>query len=894
MAVMDRETSHRQACSSYGMDCRKPPNYSPVNHVSPRPSHIQRNLSELSLSDLLQLAKQLKYPSITTLRLSVSAKEQLSVSQFFGSADQRTTDTLFAFTRALAHAIEGWMQTLELGLCLGLRDINTLCPAIRSSRTLRHLSFANSGLGDVTLQMLSSCLQNCQPLQTLNLSGCALTDVSTAVVTAIVKGGDPNALSAFQSPKKAPPAEHRAPKYGQQWRQNVILRGKWSPAPDPGDTIVTPITEGQWQDTLRKPMAVGVIRHDIGIKPTKPPNAGRLVALDLSCNSFTDALSEELCPLLYKKPPLRALNLRCNQMTRAGAKPLLDVMKDLNILRLVDVRGNSDDSLLGVLENGEHYTTFSTFQSPFWTSPESLDPVICDSTKSQSNTPANQSRLTSRRSSMPEKQSKPTIMKGGAGSHHMSPQRSTSKTQSGGSRNITPSRRNKTPPKLNNSTSPSRANMSPCCSGASVSRTPAELLGPSSRQRRYHCTHQGSPFVHHENEDMAHSNDHNRRYISAPVKERPRSSARISPLRPAWPEKTTFDQTSQKHTSPSRDQDFDGRFMSPRALEPPREHPILDNTTLHEFDIRDMHSLSKVSDGLVRRNNSYEGPKRAQSAGYNIRRPGYLRDFNNPQDLCREYGHQNCFRNFSTSESPSRPRWPSTIHNQGRGRSRENRSPVIRCHHRCKLLNDVQEQKRSRSRVARAFEDNGHMSVFQQFVPKVAPLPDDKKELVEWNNFVNQMTNTLLNLKDGLDQLIGPTEGAVAQQAATKLNQMPSSFFRSGMLRLLERSCKVLNSHVTSLTRRHKDTMRHINGTENQAPVVNGEIPKKKKGSKVSISQEAVAKLENQLDKSEKVLQNVKHLGVHNSNQQHRMIYHPNIGPPLTTSKGNDIPQATK
>lgn len=49
-------------------------------------------------------------------------------------------------------------------------------------------------------------------------------------------------------------------------------------------------------------------------------------------------------------------------MTRAGAKPLLDVMKDLNTLRLVDIRGNTDGSLLGVLENGEHYTTFSTFQ----------------------------------------------------------------------------------------------------------------------------------------------------------------------------------------------------------------------------------------------------------------------------------------------------------------------------------------------------------------------------------------------------------------------------------------------------------------------------------------------------------------------------------------------------
>lgn len=49
-------------------------------------------------------------------------------------------------------------------------------------------------------------------------------------------------------------------------------------------------------------------------------------------------------------------------MTRVGAKPILDVMRELNILRLVDMRGNSDKNLLGVLEGGEHYTTFSSFQ----------------------------------------------------------------------------------------------------------------------------------------------------------------------------------------------------------------------------------------------------------------------------------------------------------------------------------------------------------------------------------------------------------------------------------------------------------------------------------------------------------------------------------------------------
>lgn len=67
---------------------------------------------------------------------------------------------------------------------------------------------------------------------------------------------------------------------------------------------ITSRTEMSWETTLRKPTIVGSNRHEVVGKSTKATNFG-LVALDLSCNSFTDALSEELCPLLYKKPPLR-------------------------------------------------------------------------------------------------------------------------------------------------------------------------------------------------------------------------------------------------------------------------------------------------------------------------------------------------------------------------------------------------------------------------------------------------------------------------------------------------------------------------------------------------------------------------------------------------------------
>lgn len=75
--------------------------------------------------------------------------------------------------------------------------------------------------------------------------------MSTAVITTIVKGVDPNARSVLQSARKTPPAEHRAPKYGQQWRQNMILIGKWSPAPDLGVSDLTrPTDPDQLQSML--------------------------------------------------------------------------------------------------------------------------------------------------------------------------------------------------------------------------------------------------------------------------------------------------------------------------------------------------------------------------------------------------------------------------------------------------------------------------------------------------------------------------------------------------------------------------------------------------------------------------------------------------------------------
>jgi len=86
--------------------------------------------------------------------------------------------------------------------------------------------------------------------------------------------------------------------------------------------------------------------------------------------------------------------------------------------------------------------------------------------------------------------------------------------------------------------------------------------------------------------------------------------------------------------------------------------------------------------------------------------------------------------------------------------------------------------------------------------------------------------------------------------------------------------------------------MRHIN-FENQAPNVNGEFPKKKKNSKVTIDQKALAQQEKEFDKCQNTLQDVKQLDVQHSIHQHQMIYHPNL-PPLTTSKRTNILPTTK
>ena len=46
---------------------------------------------------------------------------------------------------------------------------------------------------------------------------------------------------------------------------------------------------------------------------------------------------------------------------------LLDVMEEWPVLRFIDLRDNVDNKLMGVLEDKQHFTTFTQHHPPFWT-----------------------------------------------------------------------------------------------------------------------------------------------------------------------------------------------------------------------------------------------------------------------------------------------------------------------------------------------------------------------------------------------------------------------------------------------------------------------------------------------------------------------------------------------
>lgn len=115
---------------------------------------LERNLKDLSVEGLIAVADKVKAPNIIALRLFVAAEDSRDVNDRFTLLDRKTTQACLLFARSLGQAVGGWLQQLELGLRLWNQELKLLAEALCSTKTLRLLSFANSGLGDTRFQIL--------------------------------------------------------------------------------------------------------------------------------------------------------------------------------------------------------------------------------------------------------------------------------------------------------------------------------------------------------------------------------------------------------------------------------------------------------------------------------------------------------------------------------------------------------------------------------------------------------------------------------------------------------------------------------------------------------------------------------------------------------------------
>eukprot|EP01018_Ginkgo_biloba_P026639 Gb_19061 [translate_table: standard] len=160
-------------------------------------------------------------------------------------------------------------------------------------------------------------LQECSTLEILDLSNCCLTDAVAPLLGSILKA-------------------------------NVCRKA-----------------QAEWQ---------GIIRSN---KPTSilKPKIHGLVALDLSYNKLSDVSTQLLCSVLHVGAPLEALNLRGNQLSLISGKVLTELMVEIGVLRLVDLRHNVDKNLMCFLEEGEHRRKFSRPCSPFWCNSSTIKKV---------------------------------------------------------------------------------------------------------------------------------------------------------------------------------------------------------------------------------------------------------------------------------------------------------------------------------------------------------------------------------------------------------------------------------------------------------------------------------------------------------------------------------------
>ncbi|XP_024519233.1 centrosomal protein of 78 kDa-like isoform X1 [Selaginella moellendorffii] len=290
---------------------------------SPAVQSVKRDLQELKASDFASLALALKDGRISSLELSIGRNAEPR----FTFLSPRHADAMFNFSRALAWSVSsgGWLQHLELGFSLCKRDLQLLVHALCLSKTLKHLSFANSGLGDSNLHLLARGFRDCASLQVLCLAGCNLTDAVAPVLASILKVCDlfipfygflPFSLSCLVM------------------RQANLSRK----------------IQEDWQNSLR------VYRQ----MPGRSVNRCGLRVLDLSWNILTVASVREMCTIFRLGPSIEALDVRGNNLDLESQKLLNDVMSEWGILKFVDLRESGKSSLLGVLEKGQ-YATESRF-----------------------------------------------------------------------------------------------------------------------------------------------------------------------------------------------------------------------------------------------------------------------------------------------------------------------------------------------------------------------------------------------------------------------------------------------------------------------------------------------------------------------------------------------------
>ncbi|MCO5576912.1 hypothetical protein L7F22_030733 [Adiantum nelumboides] len=281
-------------------------------------NQIKKSVSDLIGCELLGIAKTLKRSVVSCLSLYQkygSLQKRKAENRKLAFLGYRHSEALFTFSRGLSWALSrgGWLQELELGFALWERDLKIVAESLRQSTTLKRLSFANSEFGDHSLQILGRSLQECAQLEVLNLSACALTDAVAPLLSNLLK---------------------------------AHVCGK---------------AQADWQASLRSSKGVNAL--------TRRPNG--LLALDVSLNQLSDSTVQKLCGVLRIGTPLEALNLKGNQLTRVSGKLLLDVMEEWATLRFVDLRDNVENRLMGVLEDGQHLTSFSQMQAPFWMSSRS-------------------------------------------------------------------------------------------------------------------------------------------------------------------------------------------------------------------------------------------------------------------------------------------------------------------------------------------------------------------------------------------------------------------------------------------------------------------------------------------------------------------------------------------